>query len=131
MRCPSCSSSMYEVAPSVFQCGTCGAGDNSCGANPTWALSYVSHSGGHYEATCVEHRDGKYVAYSLGWDVGNDGRRKGIPYTDDTLELEPSELEEFCLPVIVRSTRPWELEPDTVIEAGMFPNSTGPKQVVR
>ena len=131
MRCLSCGDHLIEVAPELYQCGTCSAGPNSLGSNPTWALSFISSRGHYREATCVELRGATYVAYSVSWEVGDDGRRVGMPVAKDTISLDPSELNEFCLPVVVECARPWELEPASVLRPGMFASATGPKKVIR
>ena len=131
MRCPSCGHRMIEVAPELYQCGVCGAGPNAMGSNPTWALSFVSALGHYREATCVELKGSGYVAYSFSWEVGDDGRRVGTPTAKDTISLDSSELDEFCLPVVVECARPWELEPASVLRPGMFASATGPKKVIR
>jgi len=131
MRCPSCGQVLFEVASELYQCGTCGCGPNNLGSNPTWALSFVSASGPHREATCVELRGQEYVAYSFCWEVADDGRRTGMPTISDVIVLEPEELSEFCLPVVVSCARPWELEAGSALTSGMFSTPTGPKKVVR
>jgi hypothetical protein len=96
-----------------------------------WALSFVSATGRYREATCVELKGQAYVVYSLSWEVADDGRRTGMPEITDTITLEPEELGEFALPVEVVCSRPWELEPGSVLSHGMFPTPNGPKKVVR
>lgn len=131
MRCPSCGDMLLEVAPELYQCGVCGAGPNALGSSPTWALSFVSALGHYREATCVELKGKDYVVCSFSWEVGDDGRRCGVPVSKDAIVLSPSELDEFCLPVVVECSRPWELEPGSVLRAGMFTTATGPKKVIR
>ena len=131
MRCPSCGAIMYEIAPDLYQCSLCGSGPDSHGSNPTWALSFVSSRKCFYEATCVEKRGEGYVAYLFSWETDGDGHRIGVPQVADAILLEAPELEEFCLPVVVECSRPWELEPGSAISANMFSRATGPKKVIR
>ena len=131
MRCPNCAEMLLEVAPDVYQCGLCGAGPNINGSNPTWALSFVDRVRDGYEATCVEYTRGAYVAYTMAWQIDEEGRRTGTPHIEDSIVLEPEELREFCLPILVRSNRPWEIQPGNLLESGMFDKATGVKEVSR
>ena len=79
----------------------------------------------------MELKGQEYVAYSFAWEVAEDGRRTGMPEISDIIVLEPDELDEFCLPVVVSCSRPWELEPGSALSGGMFSSPTGPKKVVR
>ena len=133
MKCPVCSQELFEVAPAVFQCAHCGAGPHSRGSRPTWALSYVDRisRGKGYEATCVEHRNGTYTAYTMEWRVDGAGVRVGELQTEDAFVLEEEDFGDFCLPVVVNSNKPWEIVPGTVLDNEMFEDSTGRKVVVR
>ena len=133
MRCPVCDAKgLVEVAPGLLQCDGCGVGPNSLGYCPTWALSFVDRGKYAYAATCVEWRGGStYVAYSMEWSIDDSGARVGTPVTQDAIVLEPDELAEFALPIIVRSKRPYELTPGTILAPLMFQDPLGVKEVIR
>ncbi len=130
MFCPVCRQAMSEVAPTLFQCGFCGAGPNASGWYPFWAMFAVDVTDdGPCSATCIEARGGDYQIYCIAWRAQR-GRRLG------DLQVDPPELlprkgsSEFPLPVIVLSSNPASLPPG-LLSDDMFTELDGPKEVVR
>ena len=121
---------MSEVAPSLYQCGYCGAGPHSGGWYPFWAIFAVdAPSDGACSATCIEARGGDYQIFCIAWRSRR-GRRVG------DLRADPPELfprkgsSDYPLPIIVLSSNPASLAPG-LLSDDMFPNADGPKEVVR
>lgn len=121
---------MSEVAPTVFQCGYCGAGPNAGGHYPTWCLFNVEEMGDRCAATCIEVRGSDYQIYGMEWMTGKGGKRYGDLITDTPTPLPLKGSSEFPLPVIVLTKNPGGLLPG-VLSDGMFTETDGPKEVVR